>query len=159
MQTKTSKQAVTLVLDTAAMQGPFNVRDVAEKACRTIKWESLSLTDQQEALMGLVMREIKNQMNAPLKTEIAEQQMANLPRKYWPVVDSLTKTICVSSGSTAMHVYTLLATADQWESYLELVDIMQARVRTARNNGRNIRDLLRSNNADSLAELLTQKAA
>lgn len=156
MDTKLAKQRVALALDTMAMRGRFSVRDVAEAAYQDgMRYEKLSVADQRDVMIDFLTREAKTQMKAPLRQDLKEGQIKRLPSKYWPVLESLTKTICVSSGGGAQHVYTMLATSDDWECYLQMVDVMQDRVKTARNTGREIRNLLRDEHVTTLQELLT----
>lgn len=155
MDTKKVKQYVTLALDTCAMRGRFTVRDVAEGALHEVKYDDLSETDKREAMMLFIMREAKGQMKAPLRDDIKDGYMRNLPQKYWPIVEKLSKTICVSSGGGAYHVLTLYATADDWGAFLEIAEVMDRRAKTAKNAGRNIRDLLTSEGKSTLYEMFT----
>ena len=156
MESKPVKQKVTLALDTLAMRGRFTVRDVAEKAyAEGVRFDGLSLADQKSVTIEFLMREAKNQMKAPLRQELQEEQIKKLPPKFWPIVSKLTKTICVMQGHSAYHVYTVYATADDWDAYLSMAETMERRAKSAKNSGRNIRDLLRTEGADTLFELMT----
>lgn len=156
MDTKLAKQRVALALDTMAMKGRFTVRDVAEAAYQDgLRYDKLSLSDQRDVMIDFLSREAKHQMKAPLRQDLKEGQIRRLPSKYWPVLESLTKTICVTSGGGAQHVYTMLATSDDWDGYLKMVEFMQDRVFTAEDTGREIRNLLRDEGVTTLQELLT----
>ena|SRR3990167_2053805 len=155
MDTKKAKQRVTLALDTCGMRGRFTVRDVAETALREIRYDDLSETDKREALMNFLMREAKGLMKAPLRGDLKEEMLQRVPPKHWPILEKLSKTICVSGGAAAYHVYTLYATRDDWAAFLELAEIMDQRAKSAKNAGRNIRDLLVAEGAMTLHEMMT----
>jgi len=157
MESKTAKQSITLALDMCGMRGRFTVRDVAEEAYREVSVESLSQADQREAIINFLMREAKSQMKAPLREDFKEDYFKKMPEKYWPVIEKLTKTICVSNGKSAYHVLTLYAGEEDWAGFLDVADVMEKKVVAAKNSARDVRDLLRSNSAESLFELFTGK--
>lgn len=160
MDSKPTKQAVTLALDIMASKGRFSVRDVAEKAyLEGVRFEKLSLSDQRDVMIEFLMREAKSQMKAPLRSDLKEEYFRRLPDRYWPILEKLSKTICVSQGGNNYHVFTLYATEDDWTAFLEMVDVMTRRAKTAKNSGRNIRDLLKAEGVSTLYELMTGQRA
>lgn len=158
MESKPVKQKVALALDLMATKGRFTVRDVAEQAyLEGVRFEKLSLADQRDVTIDFLRHEAKLQMKVPLRSDLKEEYIRWLPDKYWPMVERLAKTICVSKGGNAYHVFTLYATEDDWTSFLGIVDEMTRRMRTAKNSGRNIRDLLRAENVSNLHELIIER--
>lgn len=158
MESRPVKQTVALALDLMATKGRFSVRDVAEQAyLEGVRFEKLSLTDQREVTIGFLKNEAKLQMKVPLRGDLKEEYIRQLPDKYWPMLEKLAKTICVSKGGNAYHVFTLYATEDDWTAFLSLIDDMTQKIRSAKNSGRNIRDLLRAEGVSTLHELMIGK--
>jgi len=158
MDTKKAKQVVALALDVCGGRGRFTLRDVAEDAYRRVKYDDLSQTDQREVMISYLMGEARSQAKAPLRQDFKEDAIRKLPAEYWPIVEKLTRTIYVAgTGGAAYHVMTSTATVDDWNSFLGMADVMAQRARSARNTGRNIRNLLLSEGKTTLHELLTGK--
>jgi len=156
METSKVKKRIVLELEACGMRGRFTIRDVAEQVLPSLNLSELSLSDQRDAAMLLLSREIRSQMKAPLRDEMKEVYLKRVPPKLYPVIDGLTKTICVSSGGTgAYHVLTWNATKQDWDDNHAMADVMAKRAQTARNSARDIRDLLEANGVTTLRELMT----
>ena len=156
METLKTKERIRLELDACGMRGRFTIRDVAEQVLPSLDLNKLSLSDQRDAAMLFLSREIRAQMKAPLRDEVKDVYLKRLPQDCWPVIDGLTKTICVSSGGAgAYHVLTWNATRQDWEDNLLMADVMAKRARTAKHTAREIRDLLEARGAMTLKELMT----
>ena len=160
METKKAKQAVTLALDTWGMRGRFTKRDVAEAAARDIKWESLCLSDQHDAMVAWLMLEARGQMKAPLRGEIKKELLANVPESVYPVLERLTKTICVSpaGGRGSLHVLSVYASEEDWDDFELLGATMERKAAAARRAAKNTKALLRKHRVGSLYELMSGKA-
>ncbi len=159
METKKAKQAVTLALDTCGMRGRFTKRDVAEAAARDIKWDSLSLSDKHSAMVAWLMLEARGQMKAPLRDEIKKELLASVPKSAYPVLERLTKTICVSpdGGRSSYHVLSVYASEEDWDDFEQLGATLERKAATARRAAKNTKALLRKHGVDSLYELMSGK--
>ena len=157
METKKAKQAVTLALDACGMRGRFTKRDVAEEAHQMIKWEGLSEGDRRAALIGYLVKEAGNQMKVPLRSEIKERFLANVPEQAFPILDRLNKTICVSPGGgpSPYYVLTLYASEEDWVGFLETIDVMQQKLTNAKSAARDAMALLKERNVGTIYELVT----
>ena len=161
MNSKPLKQSISLVLDTKGMQGPITRRSVAEEVMRIAGKECWSASDEWEAKLAYVQKEIRTQMNEAYSQEFIERNVLYVPEQYRDTFCKMSRFICISSkgGRDSDHVMTLVATKDHWEANFALKDRIVQATRASRDESRDIRDLLEMSGASCLADLFNDKAA
>lgn len=160
MQSRLLRQAIDLALDTEGMKGPITRRQIVDGLLR-LPEHYWTAGDNREARSVLLFGAVTDHMNEPHSTHIIDQYLAHLPPKYSDLLERMSRFICISprGGRDALHVMSLNATGAHWAANYELKNRIVEATRISRNESRNIRLLLESTGANSIADLLTKEAA
>jgi hypothetical protein len=161
MQSKPLKQAIDLALDTMGMRGPVTRREVAEEVMRAAPEDHWSFGDLRDARLAYIQTEVAARMGETHTPEFIERHLTHIPEKYRAMLRKVPRFICVSAqgGRGAQHVMAFIATPDDWASNFDLKDFVVERTRVSRDHARDIRDLLVSTGASSLADLMRAESA
>ena len=159
MEGKSLKQKIKLALDTLAMRGRVQRREVAVAALREARDSDWSLLDLYEAKLQYVQSQVTTEMNLPMNERDAERIFERLPDEFRAVFDQIPKFICVSprAGRGSEHQMSYRATVEDWQSNLQLKSRIQERVGLSVEEVRAILDLLKSSGANSIEELLSRE--
>ena len=155
MHSRPLKQAIQLALDTMGMQGPISRRDVARQVKRVSPPDHWSLEDHDDADMAYLMGGVRVCMNQPHSDAFIDQHLANMPDELRAKFHNTPRFICISAGGgrDSQHVMTFLATPEQFDNNFKLKDRVVRATTVSRDVSRDIRDLLKLHNANSLCEL------
>jgi hypothetical protein len=161
MESKPLKQAIDLALDTLGMQGPVTRREVAEEVLRAAPDDHWSYGDLREARLAFIQREVAARMGEAHSPEFIERHLTRIPDEYRAMLRKVPRFICVSAngGAGSHHVMSFVATAEQWQANFDLKKRVVEASTISRDHARDIRDLLVSTGARSLADLLQGSAA
>ena len=153
MESLPLKQQIALVVDTMGMKGPVSIRDAAEEVERTTTADYWSLTDERNAHLIYISRQIKGYMSEPMGVDAASH--IQVPPEIRVFLAKITKYICITEGGGrgALHALSCRATAEDWMANAGLKDFVAKKTADSRDTSRNIGDLLKQYGVTCLDDL------
>lgn len=160
MHSKKLNQVIRVELDTAAMRGPVNRRDIAERVYSIVhdSPDYWSLADKRDALVNAIFDGVVDAMDERITPEHLHSILPRVPAKFQHLLEKMPTFICINA-SAGLHVLSVNATQEDWAASAKLKSSIAERVKSHADIANDIRMLLASEGAQTLADLGERAAA
>lgn len=160
MHSKRLNQFIRVELDTAAMRGPVNRREIAERVY-SITRDSLdfwSLADLRDAHMNAILDGVVDAMDERITPESIQRILPRVPAKFQHLLEKMPTFICINAGA-GLHVLSINATQEDWAASARLKKSIAERIKSYADIATDIGLLLASEGANTLADLVKEEKA